>query len=58
MTFKCVCVSFVCVLCHPAAPDGSENVQSDESENGILSQKALSRLTHLRVVGFLSTVID
>lgn len=32
---------FVVVLCHPAAPDESENVQSDESENGTLSKSAL-----------------
>lgn len=30
----CLCLF---VLCHPAAPDESENVvQSDETENGIL----------------------
>lgn len=35
-----VFVSFF-VLCHPAAPDESENVvQSDESENGILFKSA------------------
>lgn len=32
---------FVVVLCHPAAPDESENVQSDESENGTLSKSVL-----------------
>lgn len=41
MTLKCVSVCFFVVLCHPAAPDESENVQSDESENGTLSKSAL-----------------
>lgn len=44
-TQTCLCLF---VLCHPAAPDESENVvQSDETENGILLSHLIKILSEI-----------